>query len=107
MTTESAALPDLLAAYVPARVARRLAGAAGAPTEPAGERFAAAVLFADVVGFTALAERLAERGAAGAEELSRLLGAYFGQIVELVADHGGDVVRFAGDAPIVLWPAGD
>ena len=91
--------------YAPAWVRRRLAEAA-APLH-AGEAvpLQAAVLFADVSGFTTLADRLALRGAAGAEELSRLLNDYFGQLLALVASHGGEPFKFAGDALMALWPA--
>lgn len=95
------------ASYAPAWVRRRLADDP-APLRP-GEAvpMQAAVLFADVSGFTPLAERLAQRGAAGAEELSRLLNDYFGQLLGLVAAGGGEPFKFAGDAMMALWPAHD
>ncbi len=74
-------------------------------TAPTAERFPAAVLFADISGSTTLAERLAQRGTAGAEELSRLFNIYFGQLINTVTAHGGDVVQFAGDAFLACWPA--
>jgi class 3 adenylate cyclase len=61
------------------------------------ERLPAAVVFADISGFTPLAERLARRGPAGAEELSTLLNAYFAKLTTLIAGHGGEVITFAGD----------
>jgi class 3 adenylate cyclase len=72
--------------------------------EPDGEQFAAAALFADISGFTALTERLVQTGPAGVEELTDLLNDCFGQLVQLAVDHGG-VVKFAGDALLALWPA--
>ncbi len=80
-----------------------LARAAAAP--PAGGRFACAVMLADVSGFTALTERLAERGPAGAERLTELLNARFGGIIEAIIAHGGDITHFAGDAIVAVWPA--
>jgi len=71
------------------------------------ERFPAAVLFADISGFTPLAERLARRGPAGAEDLSDLLNAYFGQLTALIDAHAGEVVTFAGDGLLAAWPADD
>ena len=71
------------------------------------ERFSAAVLFADISGFTPLAERLARRGPAGAEELSALLNAYFARLMALIAEHGGEVITFAGDGLLAVWPATD
>ena len=75
--------------------------------EPAEERLRAGALFADVSGFTALTESLAERGADGAEELTRLLNLYFGGLIDLIDRYGGDAVKFAGDAVVALWPAED
>lgn len=66
-----------------------------------------AVLVADITGFTPLADRLAALGPAGAEELSRQLSAYLEQLVALVEVHGGDVLKFAGDALIAQWPIGN
>ncbi len=97
------ALLDIVASYVPASVARRRAIDPTPPEAPELEHRRGAVLFADISGFTALAERLARRGPAGAEELSRLLNACFGELIELVASHGGEVVEFVGDALLALW----
>ncbi|HMA36909.1 MAG TPA: adenylate/guanylate cyclase domain-containing protein, partial [Chloroflexia bacterium] len=100
------ALAPTLASYVPRLVVARLAADPGDPTTPTADRLRAAVLFADISGFTALAERLAEQGPTGAEELTNLLNAYFGQLIAVVAEHGGDVVKFAGDGVLAVWPAG-
>jgi class 3 adenylate cyclase/tetratricopeptide (TPR) repeat protein len=94
-----------LASYVPDLIARRLA-TDGAPLlrdEFTAETLPAAVLFADISGFTALTEQLAQRGPAGAEDLSHLLNDYFGELVNLVYTHGGDIVKFAGDGLLALW----
>jgi class 3 adenylate cyclase len=72
---------------------------------PGVERFSAAVLFADISGFTPLAERLARRGPAGAEALSTLLNAYFAKLTALIGEHGGEVLTFAGDGLLAAWPA--
>jgi class 3 adenylate cyclase/tetratricopeptide (TPR) repeat protein len=63
------------------------------------------VLFADISGFTALAERLAQRGPIGAEELTRSLDTVFDLLIELVDAWGGEVIKFAGDALLAIWPA--
>jgi class 3 adenylate cyclase len=70
-------------------------------------RIPAAVLFADVSGFTPLAEILAQRGAEGPEELTRLLNSYFSRIIALLEGEGGEVVKFSGDALTVLFLAVD
>jgi class 3 adenylate cyclase len=74
---------------------------------PGVERFSAAVVFADISGFTPLAERLGRRGPAGAEALSGLLNAYFAKLTALIADHGGEVIAFAGDGLLAVWPGTD
>jgi class 3 adenylate cyclase/tetratricopeptide (TPR) repeat protein len=97
--------PLALSSYVSALAARRLVGRHEPLREPEGEQFVTAVLFADISGFTALTERLAQTGPGGVEELTELLNGCFGDLVQLVVDHGGDVVKFAGDALLALWPA--
>ncbi|WP_353411985.1 adenylate/guanylate cyclase domain-containing protein [Arenicella sp. 4NH20-0111] len=72
------------------------------------KEYPAAVLFADVSGFTNLMEKLMGqygRGQAiGAEHLSMLLSDYFDHLIEVVKDHQGDVIKFAGDAMLILFP---
>jgi len=96
-----------LASYVPALIKHRLAADPTPIDAPRSDNFPAAVLYADISGFTALTERLAHHGPAGAEELTSLLNTYFGRLIRHITDHGGDVVKFAGDALIALWPATD
>lgn len=98
------ALLDTFVSYLPALIARRFTTDLTPLTDPSAEHFPAAVFFADISGFTALAEHLAERSPAGAEELSALLKDYFGQLIGLITSHGGDVVKFAGDGLLALWP---
>ncbi len=92
-----------LASYVPALILRRMAADSGATLTPDIERFPAAVLMADLSGFTALTERFARTNPAGAEELTQILDLYFGHLVGMVTAHGGDVVKFAGDGLLALW----
>ncbi|GMV38501.1 MAG: hypothetical protein AMXMBFR64_02170 [Myxococcales bacterium] len=87
--------------FVPALAARRFG--AHAPSRPDAELAPGAVLFADIMGFTPLAERLAALGPRGAEELGALLERTFGHLIALIGDHGGEVVTFAGDALLALW----
>ncbi len=94
-----------IARYVPAFLARRMVERPDPLADATGEAAHGAVLFADISGFTALSERLAARGAEGVEELTQVLNAYFGRLIEVIAEHGGDVVKFAGDALLAIWPA--
>lgn len=68
-------------------------------------QFSACLLFADISGFTALAERLDQEGAEGAERLTLVLNRYFGEFIQIVHQHGGDVAKFAGDALLAVWRA--
>jgi class 3 adenylate cyclase len=98
------ALLDTFASYVPALTLNRIAANPAPLVVPQHENFPAAVLFADISGFTALAEHLGKQGPAGAEELGGILNDYFGQLTALIVEHGGDVVKFAGDALLAVWP---
>ncbi|MBN1483975.1 MAG: tetratricopeptide repeat protein [Chloroflexia bacterium] len=100
-----AQLLPILAPYLPYRLLQQILRRPETPSGPTAERFAAAVLFADVSGFTALTEALAQQGAEGPEELTRLLNRYFSRMIALIEAEGGEVVEFGGDAVIVLFPA--
>jgi class 3 adenylate cyclase/tetratricopeptide (TPR) repeat protein len=96
---------EVLSTYVPSLVLARLMAEAPGLADRGIERSEAAILFADISGFTSLTERLAALGSKGSELLSDALNAYFERLIELIASHGGDVVKMAGDALIALWPA--
>src|SRR5918993_1318751 len=61
------------------------------------------LLFFDITGFTPLTERLARRGREGAEELSNLLDAVFGQLLTDAEDEGGDLLKWGGDALLLFF----
>jgi class 3 adenylate cyclase len=96
-----------LASFTPQRILRLANNDPASITVARVDRFPAAVLFADISGFTALTERLTAQGPSGAEDLTHVLNLYFGQMIDLIGEYGGDVVKFAGDALIALWPASD
>src|SRR5215510_10316988 len=101
-------LIDTLVSYVPWQLTPHLLTAHLAPTaRPFAERFPASLLFVDISGFTSLVERLTRHGQDGVEELSRLLNAYFGELIDLIVLHNGVIVKFAGDSVTALWPARD
>jgi class 3 adenylate cyclase/tetratricopeptide (TPR) repeat protein len=70
---------------------------------PDQQDFKAVTLFVDISGFTSLAEKLAEEGNKGIEELRNILNYYFGKLINLILSCGGDIVKFAGDALMVVW----
>ena len=100
-----AADSEALASFLPGRLVRRLAEEPETAGRPYADRLDAALLLADISGFTAITERLAGRGSGGAEELRGLLDGVFGPLLELIAGTGGDVLKFAGDALLACWPA--
>ena len=94
-----------VASFVPARVARQLSANPGQSEGPRADRFTGTVLLADISGFTGLTESLARRGEVGVEDLTRCLNVYFGRLIDLIVEYGGDIVKFAGDALLAVWPA--
>ncbi|MEM7033039.1 MAG: adenylate/guanylate cyclase domain-containing protein, partial [Chloroflexota bacterium] len=73
-----------LISYVPPAVAQSIYTHPNHPQQPNQTTFRAAVLFADVSGFTPLAEALSQKGPRGAEELTRLLNQYFSRMISLI-----------------------
>ena len=63
----------------------------------------ATMCFVDISGFTNLSERLAARGRIGAEELTEVLRRVFGSMISLAHDRGGTLVKFGGDALLLLF----
>jgi class 3 adenylate cyclase len=93
-----------LAAYLPNLVIRNLSSQRGCVKYPYFETIEAAVLFADISGYTALTELLVSQGVSGTERLTQYLNEYFSRIIGIISNFGGDVVKFAGDALVVIWP---
>ncbi|MBF6606627.1 MAG: AAA family ATPase [Chloroflexi bacterium] len=67
--------------------------------EPVAERRLVSVLFADLVGFTTLAE------GRDAEETRELLSRYFDLARDVIGRYGGTVEKFIGDAVMAVWGA--
>ena len=59
--------------------------------------------FLDISGFTELTERLAAHGKIGAEELTEILDALFSDLLELGRRDDADLLKWAGDAVILLF----
>ena len=57
----------------------------------------------DLSGFTALSERLAAKGRAGSEELILVISGVFEGLIGIADRHGGDVLKFRGDALLILF----
>eukprot|EP00056_Hartaetosiga_gracilis_P002016 m.49654 g.49654 ORF g.49654 m.49654 type:complete len:1204 (+) comp10873_c0_seq4:170-3781(+) len=70
--------------------------------EPSGSMQEGAVLFADASGFTKMTQKLSKHEN-GAEELTKIINAFFGALLVIVDSFGGDVVKFSGDAVTIVW----
>jgi class 3 adenylate cyclase len=70
---------------------------AASPARAVAERRVVSVLFADLVGFTTIAE------ARDAEEVRDLLSRYFDLARGIVERHGGTIEKFIGDAVMAVW----
>lgn len=87
-----------LGRYVPEQLVDRIVRRE-ADMRLGGERRAITVLFADVVGFTPLAERLPP------EAVVAILNELFTILTEIVFKHGGTVDKFVGDCVMAFWGA--
>ena len=87
-----------LRSFVPSQVAERLRGAPAAALQ---EEVEATILFSDIRGFSALAERMPPR------ELAELLARHLAAMAEVVLAHGGMIDKFAGDAVMAVFGVPD
>jgi class 3 adenylate cyclase/tetratricopeptide (TPR) repeat protein len=65
------------------------------------------VVFADISGFTKLSERLAARGRVGAEELTDAISRCFEELLAVAYDNGASLLKFGGDATLLLFTGQD
>jgi class 3 adenylate cyclase/tetratricopeptide (TPR) repeat protein len=99
MTETTTARRTQLAPYLP-RLVRGWSLEADAPR---AKSLDGSLVSVDISGFTALSERLAEKGREGAEELVRTISGIFARLIEAAERHGGDVLKFRGDALLLLF----
>src|SRR5215210_4035453 len=59
--------------------------------------------FVDLSGFTAMSERLAQKGKAGAEELTDVINATFALLLQVAYENGGGLLKFGGDALLLFF----
>jgi len=93
-------LQEACSRLAPAGVVQRLvADGVGPGTEAAAERKVVTALFADVVGYTALSERLEP------PVLARILNGYFQRMSDAIHEHRGHVSTFFGDGILAYFGA--
>ncbi len=82
--------------FVPENVARSMLSDPD-QVKLGGEMVSGSVLFADIVGYTSLAEKLS------AAEIAELLNDYFGYISDAARMCGGTVDKYMGDCAMILF----
>ncbi|GAB5373417.1 hypothetical protein AAMO2058_001749800, partial [Amorphochlora amoebiformis] len=97
-------LVSQLSSYVCRWVLDRYKNSLMLPMQPECQTFKdTAVMIADVSGFTRMNESFAEMGEGGAEKVTKHLNEYFSSLLNIIDKHGGDCIKFAGDALIVIF----
>src|SRR5262249_18520980 len=92
-------LKGLLAVYLGSSAGARVL--AGSIRRGEGETIAAAIWLCDLRDFTATSEVLPSA------ELIALLNEYFELMAGPVEDHGGEILKFIGDAMLAIFPIAD
>ena len=65
------------------------------------------ISFVDISGFTAMSERLSNIGRAGAEEVTDVMNATFSALLDVAYAQGGGLLKFGGDALLLLYDGDD
>ena len=92
----------MIATYLPKGLGRRLMEAPTTETQIVALN--GTVMFADIDGFTALAERFsAAVSEAGAEEVTELVNRFLALLIHAATPYGGDLQKFGGDAGLLLF----
>ncbi len=87
------------APYMPRLVQEWLANSPGERYLPVEGTLA----FIDISGFTRLSERLARKGREGAEDVTSYLNVSFARMLEIADRAGGDLLKYGGDALLLLF----
>jgi class 3 adenylate cyclase/DNA-binding NarL/FixJ family response regulator len=95
---EQSAAAMSLRSYVPEQVASKLASGLDAGTQ---QELEVTVLFSDIRGFSSIAERLSAR------EIAEIVGRHLSAMAEVIAEHGGTIDKFQGDAVMAIFGAPD
>ena len=65
------------------------------------------VVFVDISGFTKLSERLAKHGKEGAEQVTEAIETCFTDLLAVAYANGGGLIKFGGDALLLLFQGED
>ncbi len=75
--------------------------------EPQWRTLDATMVFGDVSGFTKMSERLARHGKVGAEEIADAINTCFEELLGVANRAGGSLLKFGGDALLLLFDGED
>ncbi|XP_043487530.1 adenylate cyclase type 10-like [Polistes fuscatus] len=70
-------------------------------------KYLTTLMLGDISGFTHFAEKYTRTGKGGASKLTEILNSYIGAMVQEILSHNGDLLKFSGDAFIVMWKLKD
>ena len=70
-------------------------------------RLEGTLAFVDISGFTALNERLAQKGKLGAEEVTAVMNRTFERLLDVAYAFGGGLLKFGGDALLLFFTGED
>jgi adenylate cyclase len=92
-------MTSLLSVYLGESAAQRVSQ--GAFRRGTGERIEAAIWFSDLRGFTTMAD------ARPPEEVVATLDAHFDLVSRAISEHGGEILKFIGDAVLAIFPSSE
>jgi class 3 adenylate cyclase len=103
--TQLSALLEATTTHLPASLVKQLQENP-VPGQAQGRFVEGTLLFADISGFTAMSEKLSQTGREGAEEVTAVVNKYFDQMLAILKDYKGELIRFGGDALLGLFEEG-
>jgi class 3 adenylate cyclase/tetratricopeptide (TPR) repeat protein len=99
LVPESTSTPVDLTPYVPRVVVDWLRTS----QEAKRRELEGTLAFVDISGFTAMSERLAQKGKLGAEEVTDVMNLTFSRLLDIAYAVGGGLLKFGGDALLLFF----
>jgi class 3 adenylate cyclase/tetratricopeptide (TPR) repeat protein len=103
LVPESTSTPVDLTPYVPRVVVDWLRTS----REAKRRELEGTLAFVDISGFTAMSERLAQKGKLGAEEVTDVMNLTFSRLLDVAYAAGGGLLKFGGDALLLFFTGED
>ncbi|MCS7204549.1 MAG: adenylate/guanylate cyclase domain-containing protein [Leptospiraceae bacterium] len=100
---DSARIVQELIKYIPRLILERLEKDTNPIKNSFSESYQCAFMFLDIVEFSTLTEKVVSHYEKGLELIANILSRYFEQLIRVVINADGDIVKFAGDSLFVVW----